>query len=66
MMEQVKRELQDAADPFVFQTRLADAAPINISSPGQQSLPCPGGITELLGCPWMNSLHTRMNPCCGP
>ena len=66
MMEQVKRELQDGGDPLVFQTRLADAAPINTSSPGQRSLPCPGGITELPGCPWMNSLHTRMHPCCGP
>ena len=23
-------------------------------------------ITELLGCPWMNALHTCMHPCCGP
>ena len=60
MMEQEKRELQGGGNPFVFQTRLADAAPINISSPGQWSLPCLGGITSqncwgVLG--WMHCTH---------
>lgn len=39
MMEQEKTELQDDGDPLVFQTRLADAAPINI--PLQASDHCP-------------------------